>query len=398
MDDKAGIPRNLDTLSRRTAEALAAAQAALEDGESDYQAPISDAHEQKTYDQVSDAQDAVRVQKQWEHVDLRACLTPELAVRLEEFQAHQRERWTKSDFLVVGIVGLLGTLASVFDDALDGEIQSGLAWLKDTDLVHGWEEAGKNLSMDYTGPNFGGFDHRQKSIGHDVGRPFSALRQIRDGYFRGTYWADQEKITFIADDYQGTDGLGVALALWLKHLGADLVTPMSLPLPGWTLIQDMSSERVRELGAALYRGSRRTPGYNMRSEMVVPGLSVLTVETVIRTHIHVRAYGKRQTFSLNQSERAKQNEMLMAGQGCLASASLGNAVFRGFFGEGMVAVRHVNVPALLRTGVAAVAVASDVRTRSKLSPDDWRHLSEKSLLRPRSSLVARELEAWASGP
>jgi hypothetical protein len=397
MDDTVGISRNLDTLSRRTAEAIAAAQAALEDGKSDYQAPIRGGDQQQTFDEVSDAQDLVRAQKHWEQVDLRSCLSPELVIRFEEFQAHQRERWTKADFLVVGIVGLLGTLASVFDDALDAQIQSGLAWLKETDLVHGWEQAGKNLSIDYTGPNFGGFDHRQKSIGHDIGRPFSALRQIRDGYFGGTYWVGEEKITFIADGYQGTDGLGVALALWLQHLGADFVTPMSLPLPGWTLIQNMPSERVRDLGAALYRGSRQTPGYNMRSGMLAPGLSVLTVETVIRTHIHTRAYSRRQTFSLNPSEKAKLNEMLLAGQGCLAGASLGSAVFRGFFGEGIVAVRHVNVPALLRTGVAAVTVASDARTRSGLSPDDWRQLTEKSLLRPRSSLVARELEAWASG-
>lgn len=130
------------------------AQAALEDGESDYRAS-SEMWLSRNIRSAFGCSGPGSAQKHREQVDVRSCPTPELLIRFDRVPAHQRERWTKADVLAVGIVGLLGTLASVFDDALDAQIQSGLALLNETDSVHGWVQARRNLSIDYTGRNFG---------------------------------------------------------------------------------------------------------------------------------------------------------------------------------------------------------------------------------------------------
>ena len=40
--------------------------------------------------------------------------------------------------------------------------------------------------------------------------------------------------------------------LWLKHLAADLVTPMSLPLPGMTFLYQLDNRAIRKFAHALY--------------------------------------------------------------------------------------------------------------------------------------------------
>src|SRR3546814_20514399 len=38
----------------------------------------------------------------------------------------------------------------------------------------------------------------------------------------------------------------LAVALLLKHWAADFVTPMNLPLPGWTLLSEMTNPALRK--------------------------------------------------------------------------------------------------------------------------------------------------------
>lgn len=46
------------------------------------------------------------------------------------------------------------------------------------------------------------------------------------------------------------------MILWVKHLAADVVTPMSLPLAGFTLLYELDNDRIRKFAHAAYRGER----------------------------------------------------------------------------------------------------------------------------------------------
>lgn len=64
--------------------------------------------------------------------------------------------------------------------------------------------------------------------------------------------------------------MGEALTLWGKHLAADVVTPMSLPLPWWTLLYERPERDLRKFaydaysGSAFVRGSTSVPGCSPR--------------------------------------------------------------------------------------------------------------------------------------
>lgn len=93
-----------------------------------------------------------------------------------------------SDLVAVGFAGVVGMGATWFDMRVDAVVRQQLDRLKKTDVLSGWESDGRGLSIDYTGPCFGGPAHRVRSAGHDLGRPLQALRQLRDGEFRGVRW------------------------------------------------------------------------------------------------------------------------------------------------------------------------------------------------------------------
>ncbi len=44
------------------------------------------------------------------------------------------------------------------------------------------------MPIDCMGTKFGDLAHRGLSAGHDIGRFFTALNQVRNGVFEGTYW------------------------------------------------------------------------------------------------------------------------------------------------------------------------------------------------------------------
>ncbi len=369
-----GISRDLDDI-----EAVAAAALAGDDVDPGQRARVTDAGESMTYEQIVEHYAARRTQEGWGEPDLLALLPPEQRELLDSWRVADRLPWQPGDFGAVAVAGLLGVLGAVFDTSVDHQVLEGLKSLKDTDVMARWEAEAARLPVDYTGPFFGGPAHRVKSAGHDVGRLFTALDQVRTGTFRGVRW--QDGVQVVQEVTTTRSGLPFksaadpveALVLLLKHWAADVVTPMSLPLPGWSLLYEMPDRELSNFARVAYAGNNRGDGLNLRTGVLTPALGILATEMVIRTHVHVTAYRDTDSSNLSAARRAKRAEMLLAAHGLAGAASLSKFVAAAIV-QDPTTMRHLNIPLLMRTGQLAVAVHRDVRARRDAVAPTWEAL------------------------
>lgn len=373
MDDS--VDRNLDTISRRLAELESATGTALIGGVPD-PLPDIDTTQPASYAELTAANDRLRTQRGWTDIDLDAALTPEERAGFDRWRARQRIPWDRDDILAVGLTTVLGVAAVWYDTTLDGNVARGLGATRKTARMRAWERVGKRLPIDYTGPGFGGRAHRVRSPGHDLARPFEALRQIRSGEFRGVRWdyGDKHPVT-VGGRFREVDSLAEALVLWAQHLAADLVTPMSLPLPGSSWLYELDNRELRTFAHEVYLGTSAGNGLNVRSGILTPSLSVITTEVILRTHVHARAYAVTGSARLDEREQARRDELLLAAHSLVGLASAGKTLARMIIlddRKGM-ALRHVNVPTPLRMGCLAVEIA-DRRTRGTAQARDWDQL------------------------
>ncbi|MFC9840902.1 hypothetical protein ACFVKB_45180 [Rhodococcus sp. NPDC127530] len=98
-------------------------------------------------------------------------------------------------------------------------------------------------------------------------------------------------------------------------------------------------------------------------------------------HVHALAYAPIGSARLDEREQARRNEPLLAAHSLVGIASAGKTLARMIVlddRKGM-AVRHVNVPVLLRIGCLAVQVANDRRTRVRAVAQDWDELAVQLL-------------------
>ncbi|WP_276143787.1 hypothetical protein [Rhodococcus sp. T2V] len=367
------VDRNLDTLSRRLAELESATDTALAGWIPD---PLqqNDTTEHPSYAELTAANDRLRTRRGWTDIDLDAALTPEQRAGFDRWRARQRIPWDHEDVIAVGFATVLGVAALWYDTAVDGAVAQGLGATRKTGWMRGWERAGKRLPIDYTGPGFGGRAHRVRSPGHDLGRPFEALRQIRAGEFRGVRWDyGAKRDVTVGGRFREVDSLPEALVLWAQHLAADLVTPMSLPMPGSSWLYELDNRALRKFAHEVYLGTSAGNGLNVRSGILTPSLSVITTEIVLRTHVHARAYAVTGSARLDEREQARRDELLLAAHSLVGLASAGKTLGRMIVLDDRksMALRHVNVPVLLRMGCLAVQVAHDRRTQSRAVAQDW---------------------------
>lgn len=375
---------NLDALTRDLDDIEALAAAALDGVPLDQVAldGISQAPTGLTYDALTEYNDGRREAEAWGEAELADILDPTALGRLDEWRAAQRLAWERSDLVVVGVAGFLGALANLYDTQVDSKVLEGLSWLKKTDLITRWEQDAKNMPIDYMGSKFGGPGHRGLSAGHDIGRFFNALNQVRTGTFEGTYWEYGERFAREATATPfGTPYAQVewpfALAQLLKHWVADFVTPMSLPLPGWTLLRDLPNRELRAFGQEAYAGDYRGSGLNLRSGLLTPGLGMVATEVIIRTHVHVGAYRATGRARLTPANSAKRTEMLLAAHAAAGAVSLSKTAAAAIAGESVVAVRHLNVPVLLRIGMLALNARADAAARGVNGTPSWTELLEE---------------------
>lgn len=379
---------NLDAISRRLLEAALAADRALGGESVDYRPDIPSECGVVTYDQLTQFHANLRITAGWGPADLEAALTPDLRAQLETIRRHERVGWEVNDYATVGLASLIGAFAALFDDQLAQAVGQGLDWLRGTDLVREWEAASHQLPIDYQGPKFGGPSHRVRSAGHDIGRPFAALRQIRSGQFQGVYFQDGIKhvVTSSANQfgtpYPLVPGLFDAIVLLLQHLGSDLVTPMGLPLPGWTKLAELPSHTAREFFNKTYTG--QWSGFNSGSGInstwaMAQTLPVLVIEIILRTNAHLAAYVRRGEFWLTPAEKAKLRETLLVAYGLNVAVCASKAVIMGIVGEGPLAIRHLNLATMIRAGSCTAQVFADRRKRNALAPLTWTELLHKQV-------------------
>lgn len=374
MTDPA-FDRNLDALGHRLTDLEARLDAAVSGSATteDVTQQVGSPHGLLSYEGLSDFNETLRLQQGWGDADLNQWLTEEQKSQLVQLRAATRLPWTGRDFFAVGLAGVIGALACMYDDQVDKVVREQLGRLKQWDVIKGWERDARRLPIDYTGPGFGGPAHRVRSAGHDVGRPFEALRQIREGEFKGVRWAEGVRSDYVSPEgaYRTVDSLSEALTLWAKHLLADVVTPMSLPLPGWTKLYELDSRLVRKFAHDAYQGSALGAGLNVRSGLLAPGLCVLTTEVVVRGHASWEAYQLHGSFALTPAEQRKRVEVLFASHALVGAATISNAVARGVLGEGLLGARHLNLPVLMRAGGSALTLLDAERKHRQLEPPSW---------------------------
>jgi hypothetical protein len=375
---------NLEAVTKDLVDIEALASAALRDDPIDPAAAgrLAAAPTALTYDALTGYNAERRRAEAWGEAAMADILDPIALAQLDEWQQAERLSWERSDLVVVGVAGLVGALANLFDTQVDAAVLDGLSWLKKSDLLRQWEKDAARLPIDYTGPNFGGPAHRVRSAGHDIGRFFTALNQVRTGTFEGTWWEDGRRI---AEQVTTTrSGLPfaqaaephLALALLLKHWAADFVTPMNLPLPGWSLLYEMPNRDLRKFAHDAYAGTNSGDGLNLRSGMLTPGLGMVATEVIVRTHTHLAAYRESGSPRLGRAATARRNEMLLAAHAAAGAVSLSKTAAAAVAGETVVAARHLNVPVLMRVGVLALKVRSDAALRATAGAPSWAELLE----------------------
>jgi len=362
--------RNLDSQRRRLDAMDDAITNALADDPLAAELPAGSA--MQSYDELTAFNDALREENSWNTVDLDAALTPEQAAALAEWRSRQRISWSTADIAMVGLAGMLGTACVWFDASIDRAIRTRIAAVTKTGIFRHFEKAGKRLPIDYMGEGFGGRAHRIKSAGHDLARPFEALRQIMDGEFRGVRWSfgQRSKVSY-SGRFDVVDSFEEALLRWFMHLAADVLTPMSLPIPGASLLYEMNNEGISNFALHAYKGLRSGEGVNLRSAVVAPGMTTMTVEVVIRTHSRLQSFTAHGTAALTRQEQRKEAELRLAAHSLVGAASIGKATAKGLITKHPSAIRHIHVPTILTAGRTALQVVADASAACHSSAREW---------------------------
>lgn len=283
------------------------------------------------------------------------------------------EPMTAADVRTVRVCASLGIVAVLLDDSIDRTVRDRLCDLHDPasalgssqlgQAIRQWDKDGKRLAIDYTGPGIGGpcGVHRVRSSGHGLLRPFSALRQIREGVFEGHHWRGDVLIPVRADrgrpewaPYRRAEELfdaNGAMLLWFKHLAADFTTDKSLPLPGATFLHESTDEAIRRFGAEAYIG-----GLNLRRVALSGALPVAVVELGVRSSVFIRAWRQTGSCRMTPECTAKLENMLLLSHGLVAAAGAGKVTVC-WDDEGPAALRHLNPAAFKAAGRYAIPVA-----------------------------------------
>jgi hypothetical protein len=297
----------------------------------------------------------------------------------------QRLGWTASDAAAVGLCGLAGGITAVLAGAIDSAVMDHLGLVERSQLISRWKRETTHLPIDYNGAAVGGPGHRVTSAGHDIGRPVAAVRQIVEGTYKGTGWLYGERVPRVAHGtptgtpYDVTPDVRVALALWIKHLITDVVTPTSLPLPGWTALYERApTEELAEFLKGMYWSRGAGPGWNLRSVTITKTVPLVVVEVGIRSKVGWDSWIQRGSLRATGPEGAKRDEMLLATNGFVAAVTTGQAVIECLTTSSPLGLRSLNPQALVRTAQLGMKVVRTQRAARSTVPS-WEELAAQSL-------------------
>jgi hypothetical protein len=130
--------------------------------------------------------------------------------------------------------------------------------------------------------------------------------------------------------------LGMAIWEYTVHCFCDFFSPMSLPVPGFDYLARMPYREVRKFAADMYEA-----GYSLR-HMIIQGISVVAVETIIRTYLYLRM----RESDLHHGEAAdiKQREMLLLSHSLVSASNCGKVIISP---KGLLVL---NLPQILAVG------------------------------------------------
>lgn len=297
----------------------------------------------------------------------------------------ERLRWAPSDIWTVGLSAMVGSVAAVLAGAIDEFIVGQLGLMQDTDLIRHWTRETAGLPIDYAGEGVGGPAHRLTSAGHDIGRPVEAIGQIVQGQYEGTAWTEAGKAVRSVSETVGGMAftqytVGMAIALWGMHLVTDVITPTSLPLPGWTALYEVApTEQVADLVKSMYWTQGAGPGWNLRTLGITKMVPLVVVEVGVRSKLGWDAWNGRGQLRLTPQEGDKRDEMLLAANGIVALVSTGQVVFECLTTSSPLGLRALNPNVLLRTGHLGVRLLKAHRRRKRAESPSWEELARTSV-------------------
>ncbi len=112
--------------------------------------------------------------------------------------------------------------------------------------------------------------------------------------------------------------------------------------------------------------------------MVSKALPVVTTELIVGVKVHLDSHSRRGSFSLNADETLRRNEMLLAGHAATGLASIGKVALSAP-GENLLALRHLNVPALTRVGWQGFKVVREHQLRrAERAVPSWEELARRT--------------------
>ena len=297
----------------------------------------------------------------------------------------QRLGWTTSDLAAVGVCGLVGSVTAILANAIDDAIVQQFGLLEQTELISRWKGETTNLPIDYHGAVVGGPAHRVTSAGHDIGRPVEAIRQIVEGTYKGTGWLFGEKVTRTAEGtsfgtpFDAVPEVRTALALWVKHLITDVITPTSLPLPGWTALYEAApSAELADFFKDMYWPGGGDAGWNLRTMGITKSIPLVVVEVGIRTKLGWDTWTERGSLQAMDRERAKRDEMLLATHGVVTAVTSGQAVIECLTTSSPLGLRSLNPQSTIRAAQLGIKVVSARRAEPE-GPPTWEELAIRSL-------------------
>lgn len=252
-----------------------------------------------------------------------------------------REKWVKSDFIVVFIAASIGSLADICLGARNNTVTgTGSDFSKWLNQFHNHESG---APIDYQGPDFGGGFHRGLSKGHDILRFIEAIAMFKNGQFEAIRYEDGIAQIFTTSVNQyGTpyEQLPIieALLRYAKHMWADLFSSCSLPFPGSSFLTESGDRQLRIFAADMYRN-----GFNLKNILIQTVTSTLVVEVILRIYFSCQSVQKykdsidvKEDYSnfdavkqfVTPSNKEKLDELLLVAHAIVTAFNMGKVVIK----------------------------------------------------------------------
>lgn len=281
----------------------------------------------------------------------------------------ERERWNRSDFIVVFMAATLGSFADiVLGDRNNRYTGKNSDFSKKLNKLHN-HKGGDPL--DYQGNGFGGGYHRGLSKSHDLLRFIEAIMMIKNGEFVGVRYEYGQAINVIARANQygtpyGQMTIIESILQYAQHMLADLFSKNSLPFLGHSFLVECDNRQLRVLAANMYKN-----GFNCKN-VLVQSITTVIIESIIRIHYSindVRAYKKEVTINDDYSNyeaikrffkpinQEKLNEMLLVAHAICTAINVGKIVIKKSPWE-------INVTEIISVVRYGIKVLQDVMARN----------------------------------